>query len=211
MKKSMRKSSMWSGEKVKLAILVPTRDSVYSNFAYCLTQLVKTTSEVGIETFIFFDSSTILLNQRNNLLEQARRIDADYILWLDSDMMFPSTTAVRLIQHNVDIVACNYSKRTKPMKTVAYTNLNDWNSWLPMEPKDELIKVEGVGMGCMLMKLHVFDQLSKPYFEFKYKADTDDYFGEDFILLGKLRELNYEIYIDTVLSMEIKHLGTMAF
>ena len=202
---------MWSGEKVKLAILVPTRDSVYSNFAYCLTQLVKTTSEVGIETFIFFDSSTILLNQRNNLLEQARRIDADYILWLDSDMMFPSTTAVRLIQHNVDIVACNYSKRTKPMKTVAYTNLNDWNSWLPMEPKDELIKVEGVGMGCMLMKLHVFDQLSKPYFEFKYKADTDDYFGEDFILLGKLRELNYEIYIDTVLSMEIKHLGTMAF
>ena len=211
MKKSMRKSSMWSAEKVKLAILVPTRDMVYTNFAYCLNQLVKTTSDIGIDTYVFFDSSTILLNQRNNLLEEARRIDADYVLWVDSDMMFPSTTAVRLIQHNVDIVACNYSKRTKPMKTVAYTDLNNWDSWLPMEAKDELVKVQGVGMGCMLMKLHVFDQLTKPYFEFRYKADTDDYFGEDFILLGKLRELGYEINIDTVLSMEIKHLGTMAF
>ena len=211
MKNSIRRSSMWSGEKVKLAILVPTRDMVYTNFAYCLNQLVKTTTEIGIDVYVFFDSSTILLNQRNNLLEEARRIDADYVLWVDSDMMFPSTTAVRLIQHNVDIVACNYSKRTKPMKTVAYTDLNNWDSWLPMEAKDELVKVQGVGMGCMLMKLHVFDQLTKPYFEFRYKADTDDYFGEDFILLGKLRELGYEINIDTVLSMEIKHLGTMAF
>jgi hypothetical protein len=61
------------------------------------------------------------------------------------------------------------------------------------------------------MKLHVFDKLVKPYFEFKYKEDTDDYFGEDFILLGKLRELGYDINIDTVLSMDIKHLGTAAF
>ena len=211
MKKSIRKSSMWNSKNLKLAILVPTRDTVYSNFAYCLTQLVKTTSEAGIETFLFFDSSTILLNQRNNLLDEARKIDADYILWIDSDMMFPSTTALRLFHHNVDIVACNYSKRTKPMKTVAYTDLNNWDSWLPMTPNDDLVKVQGVGMGCMLMKLHVFDKLTKPYFEFRYKEDTNDYFGEDFILLGKLRELGYEINIDTVLSMDIKHLGTAAF
>lgn len=211
MKKSIRKSSMWTSKKVRLAILVPTRDTVYSSFAYCLTQLIKTTEEIGIETYLFFDSSTILLNQRNNLLEQARKIDADYVLWLDSDMMFPSTTAVRLLQHNVDIVACNYSKRTKPMKTVAYRDLNNWDSWLPMQPQDELQKVQGVGMGCMLMKLHVFDKVNKPYFEFRYKEDTNDYFGEDFILLGKLRELGYDINIDTVLSMDIKHLGTAAF
>ena len=64
---------MWNSKKLKLAILVPTKDTVYSSFAYCLTQLVKTTTEAGVETFLFFDSSTILLNQRNNLLEQARK------------------------------------------------------------------------------------------------------------------------------------------
>jgi hypothetical protein len=211
MKKSIRKSSMWDSREIKLSILVPTRDTVHSQFSYCLAQLFKTTSELGIETFLFYDSSTILLNQRERLLEQAKKVNSDYVLWIDSDMMFPSTTAVRLLEHNKDIVACNYTKRTKPLKTVAYTNLNDWNSWVPMEPQDELVKVEGVGMGCMLMKLDIFEKIQKPYFEFRYKEDTQDYFGEDFILLGKLREQGYDVYIDTVLSMDIKHLGIYAF
>lgn len=211
MKKSIRKSSMWDSKQIKLSILVPTRDTVHSQFSYCLAQLFKTTSELSIETFLFYDSSTILLNQRERLLEQAKKVNSDYILWIDSDMMFPSTTAVRLLEHNKDIVACNYTKRTKPLKTVAYTDLNDWNSWVPMEPQDELVKVQGVGMGCMLMKLDIFEKIQKPYFEFRYKEDTQDYFGEDFILLGKLREQGYDVYIDTVLSMEIKHLGIYAF
>jgi hypothetical protein len=61
------------------------------------------------------------------------------------------------------------------------------------------------------MKLDIFEKLQKPYFEFRYKEDTQDYFGEDFILLGKLREQGYDVYIDTVLSMDIKHLGIYAF
>ena len=209
--KSIQNSSIWDAKPIKLAILVPTRDMVHSHFAYSLTQLVKTTSETGIDVYLYFDSSTILLNQREKLIDEAIKMEADYVLWLDSDMMFPSNVVLKLLAHNKDIVACNYMKRSLPMKTVAYTDLNNWDSWLPMIPHDDLQKVEGVGMGCMLMKLHVFDKLTKPYFEFKYKEDTNDYFGEDFILLGKLRELGYDINIDTVLSMDIKHLGTAAF
>jgi hypothetical protein len=126
-------------------------------------------------------------------------------------MMFPPTTALRLLEHDKDIVACNYMRRSKPLKTVAYTDLNDWNSWVPLEPQEDLIKVQGVGMGCMLMKLDMFDKLEKPYFEFQYKENTEDYFGEDFILLGKLRNLGYDVFIDTILSVDIKHLGIYAF
>ena len=45
----------------------------------------------------------------------------------------------------------------------------------------------------------------------EYKEDTKDWFGEDFNFQSKLREQGYEIYIDTVLSMEIKHIGMYAF
>ncbi len=211
MSKSINNSSMWEVKPLKLSILVPTRDTVHSQFAYCLTQLYNLTREAGIDAYLFFDSSTILLNQRNNLVKKAKEVNSDYILWLDSDMTYRATTALRLLEHNKDIVACNYTKRTKPLKTVAYTNLNDWDSWVPMESQDELVKVEGVGMGCILMKLDIFEKLQKPYFEFRYKEDTQDYFGEDFILLGKLREQGYDVFIDTVLSMDIKHLGIYAF
>jgi hypothetical protein len=202
---------MWEVKPLKLSILVPSRDTVHSQFAYCLTQLYNLTRESGIDTYLFFDSSTILLNQRNNLIKKAKEVKSDYVLWLDSDMMFPSTTALRLLEHNKDIVACNYMRRSKPLKTVAYTDLNNWDSWVPLEPQEDLIKVQGVGMGCMLMKLDMFNKLEKPYFEFHYKENTEDYFGEDFILLGKLRNLEYDVYIDTILSMNIKHLGIYAF
>jgi hypothetical protein len=211
MSKSIQNSSIWNSKPTKLAILVPTRDTVHSQFAYCLAQLIKTTSEAGIDTYLFFDSSTILLNQREKLIENAKDIKCDYVLWLDSDMMFPSTTALRLLAHNKDIVACNYMKRSKPLKTVAYTDLTNWDSWLPLEPKDDLIKVEGVGMGCMLMKTEIFNSLQKPYFEFTYKGDTQDWYGEDFMLLTKLRLNQFNVYIDTILSMDIKHLGIYAF
>jgi len=61
------------------------------------------------------------------------------------------------------------------------------------------------------MKLNTFNKLDKPYFEFNYKEDTEDYYGEDFILLGKLRDLGYEVFIDTYLSMMVKHVGNYAF
>jgi hypothetical protein len=211
MKKSFQNNSMWTVKPIKLSILVPTRDMVHSHFAYSLSQLIKITTEAGIDTYLYFDSSTILLNQREKLIEEAIKVESDYVLWLDSDMMFPSNVVLRLLSHNKDIVACNYMKRSIPMKTVAYTDLNNWDSWVPLEPKEELVKVQGVGMGCMLMKTKVFQDLIKPYFEFRYKEDTQDWFGEDFILLDKLQKNNYEIYIDTILSMDIKHMGIYAF
>ena len=211
MSKSLYKGSLWSGKPIKLSILVPTRDMVHSQFAFSLTQLVKTTSEAGIDTYVFFDSSTILLNQREKLIEQAKEIKSDYVLWLDSDMVFPSTTALRLLNHKKDIVGCNYMKRSLPLKTVAYTDVTDWDTWVPLTPQNELVKVEGVGMGCLLMKTSIFKKLEKPYFEFVYKEKTKDWYGEDFNLLEKLRNQKYEVFIDTVLSMDIKHLGIYAF
>ena len=117
MSKSIQNSSIWNSKPTKLAILVPTRDTVHSQFAYCLAQLIKTTSEAGIDTYLFFDSSTILLNQREKLIENAKDI----------------------------------------------------------------------------------------------KGDTQDWYGEDFMLLTKLRLNEFNVYIDTILSMDIKHLGIYAF
>ena len=208
---SIGDTTMWSGKQCKLAILVPTRDMVHSHFAYCLAQLMKTNAEVRIETFLFFDSSTILLNQRENLIKKAIEVKSDFVLWLDSDMMFPSTSALRLLEHNLDIVACNYMKRAKPLKTVAYTDITNWDSWVPLESNDGLKEVQGVGMGCMLMKTEIFETLTKPYFEFIYKENTQDWFGEDFNLLEKLRNNGFKVYIDTLLSREIKHLGISGF
>lgn len=206
----MYSASLWSGKNKKLSILVPTRDMVHTHFAFSLSQLYKTTSEI-MDTYLFFDSSSVLLNQREKLIEEAKIINSDYVLWLDSDMVFPSTTALRLLEHNKDIVGCNYLKRSKPLKPVAYKNIGDWDSYLPLTVEDELMEVEGVGMGCLLMKTEIFKNIQKPYFEFTYNEKTDDWMGEDFNLLKKLGQVGYKVYIDTLLSSEIKHMGLYAY
>jgi hypothetical protein len=106
--KSVISSSSWSIKKSKLAICIPCRDMLHSAHAMCLLELVKFNSMNGIDTQVFMDASTVLLTQRERLATLALKLDAEYILWLDSDMTFPSTTAVRLMAHNEEVVAANY-------------------------------------------------------------------------------------------------------
>ena len=51
--KNINNSTLWDVKPIKLSILVPTRDTVHSHFSYCLAQLYKTTSDVGIDVSLF--------------------------------------------------------------------------------------------------------------------------------------------------------------
>jgi hypothetical protein len=184
---------------------------VYSHFSLSLGNLIKTTTQMGIDVHLFFDASTILINQRETLISQAIAMKSEWVLWLDSDMMFPATTLLRLLAHKQDIVACNYMKRSFPFKSVAFTDTNDWESWVPLQYEDKLITVEAIGMGCVLMKTSIFQKLSKPYFEYTYQPKSEDWGGEDFTLFKKLNKLGYQVKVDTNLSNEIYHIGTYAY
>lgn len=208
---SVFKNTIWDGVPTSVSILVPTRDTVYSHFSYSLGNLIKTTTQMGINVHLFFDASTILINQRERLIEQAIEVKSEWVLWLDSDMMFPSTTLLRLLAHNQDIVACNYMKRSYPFKSVTFVDTNDWESWVPVQSEPELLTVEATGMGCLLMKTSIFQNLSKPYFEYTYQPSTKDWLGEDFTLFKKLNSLGFQLKIDMNLSNEIYHMGTYAY
>lgn len=211
MDKSILDRTFWGIQSNKIAILVPTRDTIYSHFSYSLNQLIKFSTLLGLDVYTFYDSSTILLNQRNNLVKMALELQAEYVLWLDSDMVFPSSTLTRLLSHKKDIIGCNYMRRSLPLKTVTYTDIRNWDSWVPLDTEQDLIEVDGTGMGCLLMKTEVFNRIEKPYFKFTYQTVSDDYLGEDFNLIQDLKKLDYKVYIDSVLSREIKHLGTFGF
>lgn len=171
--------------------------------------MVKTTQLAGIDINIVYDMSTILLNQRENLAKAALEMKADYMLWLDSDMMFPSTTALRLLAHNVPVVAANYMKRSVPLTTVAYTTLGDWESWLPLESQETMEKVEGIGMGVFMMQTDILLDMKKPWFSFEY--DENGWHGEDFYFQKQIRNLGYPILVDMNLSRQIRHIGQWAF
>jgi hypothetical protein len=209
MRKNIYEATAWKTRPIKLAVLVPCRESVYSLFSSCLVEMVKTCTMAGIDTHVIYDASTILLNQRENLANQAVFMKAEYMLWLDSDMLFPSTTAMRMIAHNKSVVAANYMKRSVPLNSVAYEQRGDWDNWLPLMSEEGLVTVEGVGMGCMMIKTDILKEIEKPWFAFEYKDES--WHGEDFYFQEKLRAAGHEILIDMNLSRQIRHVGQWAF
>jgi len=210
-KKSVFSSSSWTTKKGKLAVLIPCRDTLHSAHALCLAEMIKLNTMNDIDTHVFMDASTILLTQRERLATEAVNLGAEYLLWLDSDITFPATTAMRLMAHNEPVVACNYIRRQLPAKGVAYEVIGDWNNPLPFDIYNYLVEVQGVGMGCMLMRTEIFSQIPKPWFEFGWSPDSNDHLGEDMILCQKIAAAGYSIKIDSQLSQELRHLGTWAF
>ena len=210
-KKSVFSTSKWSSKKGKLAVCIPCKDTLHSAHAMALVELVKFNTMSDIDTHVFMDASTILLTQRERLATMALELGAEYTLWLDSDMVFPATTAVRLLEHNEDVVAANYIRRQLPAKGVAYETIGNWGNPLDFDVYDGLVPVEGVGMGCMLMKTEIFSELSKPWFDFQWSPQSNDFLGEDMLLCQKISGTGRSIKIDTVLSQEMRHLGTWAF
>lgn len=210
-KKSVFSSTSWSSRKSKLAVCIPTRDTLHSAHALCLSELVKFNTMNDLDTHVFMDASTILLTQRERLGTMALELNAEFILWLDSDITFPATTAVRLMSHNEPLVAANYIRRQLPAKGVAYEVIGDWQNPLPFDYQDTLVEVQGVGMGCMLMKTEILTKIPKPWFEFGWSPQSNDFLGEDMILCQKMSRAGYTVKIDTHISHELRHLGTWAF
>lgn len=211
MKNSVFSSSKWSNKISKLAVLIPTRDTLHSAHALSLAEMVKFNTMNDIDTHVFMDASTILLTQRERLATQAVELGADYMLWIDSDMVFPATTAARLLAHKEPVVAANYVRRQRPAKGVAYETIGDWENPLPFEVYDDLVEVEGIGMGCILIKTSIFEEMSKPWFDFQWSPESNDFLGEDMYLCQKIAAAGYSIKVDTAISQEMRHLGTYGF
>lgn len=199
--------------KVRLSVCVPCKDMVHAGFAFDLCKMMEYNKSIDLASVLHFSLGTLIVNQREVLVKMARDAGSTHILWLDSDMMFPPDTAQRLLKHSKPVVAGNYSTRTYPHKTVAYSKIYDWKSYLinDTDKSGELIPVEAVGMGCMLTSMEVFDKMDVPYFNTIWNHNTGDHLGEDFSFCQKAKWLGHDILIDNDLSMKLKHLGTFAF
>lgn len=192
-----------------LTICVPCQDSVSSIFAKCLANLTAELAKAGIEHYLYFLNGTVLPDSRNKLVLDSFKNNSEYLLWLDSDMIFPSDVFFKLQKHNKDIVAVTYSTRVNPSKSVAFVDEFDLSKRLT--EKTGLHSVYAVGMGCMLTKTSVFKRLSKPWFDITWDNNTESFIGEDLYFCDLAFNSGYEIFVDCDLSNEIGHHGSKIY
>lgn len=194
---------------MKIAICVPASNTVHTGFAKSLANLTTVLARSNIDFELLINLGSVIAQQRNTLVEQAIAVDATHILWLDSDMHIPATAAGKLLLPDVDIVAATYSTRIKPQRSVAFTDQYNLDSRLTA--LSGLHRVFAVGMGCMMVKIHVYKNLPKPWFQYHWNEDTEDLSGEDIYFCKLAKDHGYEIYVDCDLSQNVAHFGTKAY
>jgi hypothetical protein len=176
-------------------------DHVSAIFANDLAKLYAETSlALGIShVTLAMVVGTFVHQARERLLHDMVELwGATHILWLDSDMTFPSDTALRLLKHDKDVVAVNYVMRRESWRPIAR---RDGKRISSLEATG-LEAVDDVGMGVFLMKTSVVQNLPRPCFWYSTITETEDH---HFCRL--LKAAGHDIWIDHDLSRSVGHVG----
>lgn len=199
----------------RLAILLPCRDIVHTSFAYDLARLTAYWSSrhvpEGGTLHLFQSQGTLIADQRQNLIIEALNVEADYVLWLDTDMRFPKNLVDRLHARAQDVVACNYSTRRMPCAPVAYGDEFCKTHVYTREDSTGIEDVYAVGMGAMLERTDVYKKLSLPFFSVGYSRVSQGFYGEDVYHCHRLREAGVKVCVDHDVSKDIRHIGSFEY
>lgn len=192
----------------KILIAVPCMDQVPAPFMQSIAMLRKGKNECAIAV----QSGSLIYTSRNELAKKAIQNESDYVMWLDSDMVFPPDTMIRMLEimdeNDIDFLTGLYFRRQPPFTPVIFDQLEVHEDGQGVDHHnfetipEERIKVAGCGFGCVLMKTDVlFDVASKYGGMFSPFAGM----GEDLAFCWRARSLGYDIWCDP--KIECGHVG----
>ena len=173
--------------------------------------LLRTVKRGAVEPCMV--EGSLVYDSRDTIARYAVDNGFDYVLYVDSDMVFDSDDLNKLLAHDKDIVSGLYVTRNGDDKNVAYKEVITRRRWPYREPK--LIHdtqtsgygpVAAVGFGFCLIKTEVVKSMFKRYkslFEPKWGV------GEDIAFCLRAKRCGYEIWLDR--DVKLGHVGEMVY
>lgn len=139
---------------------------------------------------------------RERLAEEALRVKAKYLWFIDDDTIPPPNALRRLVyvlENYPDIKVCGgvYVTKSDPSQPVVFrgTGLGSFWQW----KYGDIFEVTSMGAGCMLISTDVFKELKKPWFSFtEVPSDTAErpstLTSEDVGFCNAVREAGYRVF-----------------
>jgi len=159
-------------------------------------------------TEMAFQSGVFVHENANQLVELAKSKGASHLLLIEHDIVFEPDTLGRLLAHDKDVVAAPYSGRKLPREPLVYQQNNPGEEPYMMSYDmfpTKLFKAYGVPTGCTLIKMSVFDKLTKPYFFFEYDEQGKMLMSQDIYFSRKINKANMECFVDP--TIQVVHVG----
>jgi len=209
-----------------IAVAIPTHEMCPSTFAFDFAKLMAFSTLIlgdKVRFVIHYVSGTYIHKARQQLIEEAQRDGADYLLWLDSDMRFPKDALIQLLNREKDLIGINYSTRNVPPRFVAIkqrTKFADGGVLVPgevcptWEDSAGVEEVDAIGFGLVLMRMSIIDKMprDKPFFFYEWSPETGQlHVGEDVWFCAMAKDAGHQIFIDHDLSHQCAHTGSLEY
>jgi len=192
------------------------------NFLKCWTNLLVACLRKGIVAHVSQHHSPVVYFVRNMCLGGdysygvkqepfQGKLDYDYIMWIDSDILFTPENFFSLLEHDKDIVSGLYMMADNQHYAVSENWSDDkkiqngdfdFVTREKLAEKDGLFKVAYSGLGWMLVKKGVFESLEYPWFRPMWTEITDgdkiikDFAGEDATFCKMVAEKGFDVWVD---------------
>lgn len=192
---------------MKVFIAVPSMDTLPALFCQSLALLQR-----AGDTVIGFEVGSLVYNARNNLARQAIKAEADWVLWLDSDMVFSPDLLQRMLkvctENDIDFLTALCFRRKPPFTPCLFDRLDKIEKGASytaiMSVPDGRFKVGGCGFAGVLMSTDVLMSVASKFSGRMF--DPLEGFGEDVSFCWRARQCGYDIWCDS--EIEIGHVGS---
>lgn len=210
---------------IRIGIGIPTPDRVHPDFAiHCLTSIISytRTNLPHVKIDIRYETGVRTDRNRNIILTDFIDAKCDYVLWLDSDMIFPADIIERFLEINTlhpnpAIIGCLYFKRTPDYNPIGYIDSdNPQQPYRPVMPqmikKGKIYEVTGLGYGGMLVPMAIYDALGEDKWtaygkNFNNPHATDGNLTHDLEFCRTVKKAGFKIFLHG--SVRPGHIGEM--
>lgn len=185
---------------MKGIIGVPIPHRFYAPWEF-VDSLLKTKMDVVCS------SGSLIDENRNNLVKKVLELDIDYLLMIDTDMVFKPEDIEKIEKHlasGLDIVSgfCRRGGDALPAIFKWDKEVGDYQACLV--DSSGVIEVEAVGGAFLAISKKVLESIPFP---FSFLTINNKWQGEDISFCHRAREKGFKIYCD--LDLKIGHLRTI--
>lgn len=174
---------------------IPSTPMIWTAAAMAVLS-VPSRAPAGTQTIVMGQAhSSSIAHNRNEIVKRFLAAEhAQWLLFLDSDMVPPVDVVPRLLAHgdDFDVISGACFMRLPP-------HLPAWNvldSLAPGAGDRGVSEVESVGMGCALVQRRVLEGMPFPWFE-----HPEPGVGEDIVFCHKTRAHGFRVWLDPMLDV----------
>lgn len=166
---------------------------------------------------IYLVGDSLVTRARNKTVKKFLETDGEYLLFIDSDIIFRQEDIIRLRSHGKMVAGGVYLKKKLPYSPVCNRLLGN---------EDGLHKMAEIGTGFMMIHRSVFDAIKAKYPEHVYKNEGDEesgeyydyfrvgvvegrYLSEDYYFCWLARQCGYDVFLDP--EILVKHEGKATY